>query len=242
MAYLKRSFEPDHVWFADDIFGFRVDWVQAFADAVHATGGSVPFTIQSRADLLSRRMARALKDAHCREVWIGAESGSQRVLDAMNKGTSVEEIMEAREHLRAEDIRVGYFIQLGYLDEQLDDILATRELIETSQPDDIGVSVAYPLPGTQFYDVVKEQLRKKTNWQDSDDLEMMFEGTYSSDFYRAVRNLLHEQVTVQARSRQPGSHEQREAARRELGRRWARLLSREQEYRLGPQPVMRGAI
>ncbi len=143
-------------------------------------------------------MARALSDARCVEVWIGAESGSQRVLDAMNKGTRVEEIREARERLRAEGIRVGYFIQLGYLDEQLDDILATRELIESTQPDDIGVSVAYPLPGTRFHEIVKEQLTRKTNWQESDDLDMMFEGTYSSDFYRAVRDLLHAQVAIQA--------------------------------------------
>ena len=241
MTYLKRTFQPDHIWFADDIFGFRVDWVQAFAEAVHATGGSLPFMIQTRADLVSRRMARALSDASCGEVWIGAESGSQRVLDAMNKGTRVGEIREAREHLRTENIRVGYFIQLGYLDEQLDDILATRELIETSQPDDIGVSVAYPLPGTQFFEIVKEQLQNKTNWQESDDLEMMFEGTYNSDFYRTVRNLLHEQVTLQSVDRQRSSDEQHETARRGLERRWTRLLSREHEYRLRPQEL-RGAI
>ncbi|HET7201780.1 MAG TPA: radical SAM protein [Steroidobacteraceae bacterium] len=241
MTYLKRAFHPDHVWFADDIFGFRVDWVQAFAAAVRETDGSIPFTIQSRADLLGSRMVRALGDARCIEVWIGAESGSQRVLDAMNKGIRVEDIREARERLKAENIRVCYFIQLGYLDEQLDDILATRELIESTQPDDIGVSVAYPLPGTKFYETVKQQLRTKSHWEDSDDLEMMFEGTYSSDFYRAVRNLLHEQVGIAAMHRPQRSHDQREAARRDLQRRWCRLLSREEEYRLGSQ-AMRGVI
>jgi anaerobic magnesium-protoporphyrin IX monomethyl ester cyclase len=229
MTYLKHTYEPDHVWFADDIFGFRVDWVQAFAAAVHSNGGSVPFTIQTRADLVSSRMASALRDAGCVEAWIGAESGSQRVLDAMNKGTRVEEIAQARERLRAENIRVGYFIQLGYLGEQLEDILATRQLIETSQPDDIGVSVSYPLPGTPFYEVVKEQLQNGTNWQQSADLEMMFEGTYDSDFYRAIRNLLHEQVVVQTL---PAHSEERQRA---LERGWARLLSRELEHRLAPQ-------
>ena len=241
MTYLKRTFQPDHIWFADDIFGFRVDWVQAFAAAVVEMDGSIPFTIQTRADLVSFRMARALGDARCMEVWIGAESGSQRVLDAMNKGIRVEQIREARERLKAENIRVGYFIQLGYLDEQLDDILATRELIESTQPEDIGVSVAYPLPGTPFYEAVKEQLRSKTHWHESDDLEMMFEGTYSSDFYRAVRNLLHEQVGIAGMHRSQHSHHQREAAKRDLQRRWGRLLSREQEYRLGSQ-TMRGVI
>jgi anaerobic magnesium-protoporphyrin IX monomethyl ester cyclase len=230
MIHLKRTFHPDHVWFADDIFGFRVDWVTAFANATQAAGGSVPFTIQTRADLVSERMAHALKSAGCREVWIGAESGSQRMLDAMNKGTKVAEILAARARLRSLAVRVGFFIQLGYLDEQLADILATRELLATAQPDDVGVSVAYPLPGTRFYELVKDQLGGKTHWQDSNDLEMMFQGTYHSDFYRAVRDLLHEQVSLETRNAPPHSVTDR-VARLALERRWQALLSRERQYR-----------
>jgi anaerobic magnesium-protoporphyrin IX monomethyl ester cyclase len=113
MAHLKQSFNPDHIWFADDIFGFRVDWVTAFAASIKAAGAKIPFTIQTRADLVSDRMAGALEDAGCREAWIGAESGSQRVLDAMNKGTTVAEIRTARARLKCAGIRVGFFIQLA---------------------------------------------------------------------------------------------------------------------------------
>ena len=127
------------------------------------------------------------------------------------------------------------------LDEQLEDILAPRELVESTQPDDIGVSVAYPLPGTRFHEIVKEQLTKKTNWRESDDLDMMFEGTYSSIFYRAVRDLLHAQVAIHAGNGSCATSEQREAARAALEHRWHRLLSREREYRLDPDE-MRGAI
>src|SRR6185312_2612431 len=97
MTLLKRLFHPDHIWFADDIFGFRVEWVRSFAQAIHASGGSIPLTIQTRADLIGERMAQALASAGCKEVWLGAESGSQRILDAMNKGTTVSEILTARE-------------------------------------------------------------------------------------------------------------------------------------------------
>jgi len=197
MLYLKQQFAPDHIWFADDIFGFRADWVQAFARAVQAAGGPVPFTIQTRADLLSPAMVTALRESGCREVWLGAESGSQRVLDAMNKGVQVAEIHTARARLKAQGIRVGFFIQLGYIGEELEDILATRQLIDTACPDDIGISVSYPLPGTAFYEQVKAQLGAKTHWQDSNDLAMMFQGTYGSEFYRTVRDLLHEQVKLQ---------------------------------------------
>ncbi len=218
MAHLKEAFAPDHIWFADDIFGFRADWIAQFAAAALEAGGGIPFTIQTRADLISERMSIALRDAGCAEAWLGAESGSQRILDAMNKGTTVNEILTARTRLEASGIRVGFFIQLGYLGEELQDILATRKLIEEARPDAIGVSVSYPLPGTRFYDLVKEQLGDKTRWSESDDLAMMFQGTYRSEFYRAVRDLLHQQVEGGGASRQ-------------LPRRWQQLLARESSYR-----------
>jgi anaerobic magnesium-protoporphyrin IX monomethyl ester cyclase len=217
MLHLKRHYRPDHIWFADDIFGFKVDWVREFGAALAAAGGGVPFTIQLRADLVSARMATALREAGCREVWIGAESGSQKILDAMNKGTRVHQNVAARQLLRAEGIRVGFFLQLGYLGETLDDILATRRLVEEARPDDVGVSVAYPLPGTRFYELVKEQLGTKRHWHESNDLEMMFHGTYTSDFYRLVRNLLHDQAN--------------EPESLEVARRWNTLIESEPAYR-----------
>ena len=236
MANLKRDYGPDHIWFADDIFGFRVDWVMQFSETIHAENCAVPFTIQTRADLVSIRMAEALREAGCHEVWIGAESGSQRVLDAMNKGTTVEEILQARARLRAVGVRVGFFIQLGYLDEQMDDILETRALIETARPDDIGVSVSYPLPGTKFYERVKKQLGAKTNWRESNDLAMMFDGTYRSEFYQAIRELLHEQVDVEKlkRPEQNGAYTRVHLV---LKQRWTELVSLERQFRLDPFDV-----
>ena len=217
MLSLKRDYAPDHVWFADDIFGFRVDWVRDFAAALAEGGGGVPFTIQLRADLASPAMAAALRDAGCREVWLGAESGSQRILDAMHKGTRVPEIAQARRALGSVGIRVGFFLMLGYVGEELDDILATRELLDRTRPDDIGVSVAYPLPGTKFYDLVKRELGAKRNWDESNDLEMMFFGTYRSEFYRSVRNLLHDQVA--------------EGPSPSVRRRWDELVRSEAQFR-----------
>jgi len=217
MLHLKRHYRRAHIWFADDIFGFKADWVREFAATLASAGGGVPFTIQMRADLVSARMATALREAGCCEAWIGVESGSQKILDAMNKGTTVSENIAARHILRAEGIRVGFFLQLGYLGEDLDDILATRRLVDEARPDDVGVSVAYPLPGTKFYELVKEQMGEKRHWQESSDLEMMFHGTYTSEFYRAVRNLLHDQVT------HPGAPA--------LAERWNDLIEREEEFR-----------
>jgi anaerobic magnesium-protoporphyrin IX monomethyl ester cyclase len=226
MTRLKHEFRPDHIWFADDIFGFHVDWVTEFAQCLRDSDGSVPFTIQTRADLCSERMAAALAEAGCAEAWIGAESGSQRVLDRMNKGTSVASLITARERLGRQGIRVGFFIQLGYPGEQLEDLLATRELITLARPDDIGVSIAYPLPGTPFYEEVKAQLGTKTHWRDSGDLAMMFRGAYDSGFYRRARDLLHEQVTLQ----QSVAEDYGQAAAT-LDARWKALVACEREHR-----------
>ncbi|HET9472729.1 MAG TPA: radical SAM protein, partial [Steroidobacteraceae bacterium] len=105
LIHLRRHYRPDHIWFADDIFGFKVNWVNEFAAALAAGGGGVPFTIQLRADIVSTRMAEALRLAGCREAWIGAESGSQKILDAMNKGTRVRENIHARRLLGEAGIR-----------------------------------------------------------------------------------------------------------------------------------------
>jgi anaerobic magnesium-protoporphyrin IX monomethyl ester cyclase len=217
MLYLHRHYRPDHIWFADDIFGFKAGWVNEFAAALAEGGGGVPFTIQTRADLMNPRMTEALRAAGCREAWLGAESGSQKILDAMNKGTRVSEIVRARQLLGAAGIRVGFFLQLGYLGEDLDDILATRRLVREARPDDVGVSVSYPLPGTKFYEMVKQQLGDKRHWRESNDLDMMFAGTYTSDFYRLLRNLLHDEVT--------------HAGAPALQERWNELIDREADYR-----------
>ncbi|MGH8220267.1 MAG: B12-binding domain-containing radical SAM protein [Steroidobacteraceae bacterium] len=238
LVHLKRTFAPDHIWFADDIFGFRVDWVREFSAAVCAADAIVPFTIQTRADIVTPRMAETLRAAGCEEAWLGAESGSQRILDAMRKGTEVFHIIAARERLKAQGIRVGFFIQLGYLGEQLPDLLATRKLIDLARPDEVGVSVSYPLPGTAFYEEVKSGLGVKTHWHDSGDLAMMFHGSYTSEFYRAVRELLHAEIDVQSLDA-VGGEQDRGTARADLDRRWEWLIGREREFRNAAWPPVR---
>ena len=141
--------------------------------------------MQSRCDLMTRDTVDALRRAGCAEVWMGAESGSQKVLDAMEKSMRVEQTYAACANLRAHGIRIGLFLQFGYPGETWEDIQSTIRMVRQARPDDIGVSVAYPLPGTKFYDLVGAQLGVKKNWDDSDDLAMMFQGVYHSEFYRA---------------------------------------------------------
>src|SRR5579862_856108 len=194
MLRLKKEFRAQHIWFADDIFALSGQWTRAFADAVDRLGAALPFKMQSRCDLMTRDTVSALRGAGCEEVWMGAESGSQKVLDAMDKGTRVEQIHEARENLKRHGIRVGYFLQFGYPGETWADIEKTIRMVRETRPDDIGVSVSYPLRGTKFYEQVVAGMGEKENWRDSDDLSMMFQGAYSTEFYRELAGALHAEV------------------------------------------------
>ena len=194
MRRLKRDVAPDHVWFADDIFGMTARWIAQFAEEVVRRDALIPFMMQSRVNLIDPGVARALRAAGAAEVWLGVESGSQRILDAMDKGSVVAEVRTATLALKAEGIRVGWFLQLGYPPEDWDDILLTRDLVREERPDDIGVSVAYPLPGTIFHERVAAQLGTRRNWRDTDELAMLFQGTFDTTFYRMVRDALHAEV------------------------------------------------
>lgn len=194
MQRLKREVAPDHLWFTDDILGLDGDWICAFADEVERADALIPFTMQSRVNLMTEKNVSALARGGACEVWLGIESGSQKILDAMDKGTTVEAARSATRLLKAHGIRACWFIQLGYPSENWEDLIATRDLIRDEHPDEIGVSVAYPLPGTVFYERVRAQLGRKRNWRDTGDLAMLFQGTFDTELYRHVRDIMHREV------------------------------------------------
>ena len=193
LRWLKENFAPDHIWFADDIFGLKPGWIERFANEVERLDARTPFKCLLRVDLIKPGVPEALRRAGCEIVWVGAESGSQKILDAMDKGTKVEEIYEAARNLHAVGVKIGFFLQFGYPGEEWDDIQLTLKMVRECKPDDIGMSVSYPLPGTKFYENVRAQLGVKQNWLDSADLAMMYRGTYSTDFYRYLHTVLHKE-------------------------------------------------
>jgi anaerobic magnesium-protoporphyrin IX monomethyl ester cyclase len=200
MLEVKTRFQPDHMWFADDIFALSQQWTHEFTDAVKAASAEIRFKMQSRCDLMTRPTVEDLARAGCEEVWMGVESGAQQVLDAMDKGTRLWQVFDARENLRRHGVRACYFLQFGYPGETWTEIEKTIALVRETAPDDIGVSVSYPLPGTGFHRMVSSQLGPKENWSDSDDLDMMFQGAFTTEFYRALADALHAEVSDGATS------------------------------------------
>lgn len=192
LKLLVNEFRAEHIWFCDDIFGIKNSWIKEFADAVVRENLQFKFKIQSRADLLLEKgTAKYLAMAGCDEVWIGAESGSQKILDAMEKGTSVEQIYMSRMLLKKFNIKSAFFLQFGYPGETKEDIDATLKMVIDLMPDNIGISITYPLPGTKLFENVKQQLKEKSNWTDSDELAMMFTNTYPKEFYKILQRYVH---------------------------------------------------
>lgn len=192
LAWLKERHDFEHVWFCDDIFGLRADWLEAFADGLELRQLKIRYMIQARVDLLARaEIVNPLARSGLDTVWMGVESGSQKVMDAMSKGITVEQVREATRLLKSAGVHVAFFLQFGYLGEEREDINKTIDLVLDLLPDEIGISVSYPLPGTPFYDEVKNQMGAKTNWKDSNDLALMYRGTFSPDFYRRLHRYVH---------------------------------------------------
>ncbi len=194
IEFLRSSYGVRRFWMCDDIFGLKPNWVRDFNFELKKRKLNIRYYIQSRVDLLLKEdMVDLLAESGLEEVWVGAESASQKILDAMDKGTTVDQIYRATHLLKQKNIRVAFFLQFGYLDENPEDILKTIGMVKELMPDNIGISVSYPLPGTKFYEKVKDELRQKTNWKDSDDLAMMFNGSFKTSYYRKLQRFVHKE-------------------------------------------------
>ncbi len=192
IEFLINTFDVKLFWMCDDIFGLKPGWVQEFRNVVKSKNLKFRYKIQSRVDLLLQEdTIAALAESGAETVWVGAESGSQKILDAMDKGTTVNQIYEATRLLKKNKIRPAFFLQFGYLGEEKSDIQETIKMVLELMPEEIGISVSYPLPGTKFFDKVKDQLKQKSNWTDSDELALMYKGTYSPAYYKKLHRYVH---------------------------------------------------
>jgi anaerobic magnesium-protoporphyrin IX monomethyl ester cyclase len=192
ISMLIANYGVQHFWFCDDIFGLKPGWIKKFSELVQEKNLVFKFKIQCRADLLlDTNNIDSLAKAGCDEVWIGAESGSQKVLDAMDKGTTIEQIYQSTQLMKAHSIKPCFFLQFGYLGETKSDINQTIKMLLDLMPHDIGISVSYPLPGTKFYEMVKNDLHEKQNWNDSDELLMMYKSTFSPAYYKQLHRYVH---------------------------------------------------
>jgi len=187
MKALSNYYHPDSIWFADDTFTMDKTWIENFTGKIALSGSVIPFRCFTRADRVTPEMLSKLKTAGCRLIHMGVESGSQQVLDAMNKGQKVETIQKASNYIHDAGIDINYFIMFGYPGEKLNDIRATEALIKAAKPESIGFSIAYPIPGTEFYQSVKDCLVKDidSRWEKTTEgIQQMFTTEFPLVYYR----------------------------------------------------------
>jgi len=191
MRLIREQYHPDQIRIVDDVLGIDRKWVRAWHDAVLAHDAVVPFECLSRADLMDEELASLLKEAGCRRIHIGAESGSQRVLDAMNKGIKVDQIRRVAEICRDLEIESYFYMMVGYPGEEWEDLKLSVKLLREIRPDVFSTTIAYPLPGTEFYEQVRDRLtfggEQMPDWIHTAENRLLFErGRYNTLFYRWV--------------------------------------------------------
>jgi len=191
MRLIKEQYHPDQIRIVDDVMGIDRKWVRAWHDAVLTLDAVIPFECLSRVDLMDEELVRLLGEAGCRRIAFGAESGSQKVLDAMHKGTRVEQIRETAKMCRRHGIETYFYIMLGYPGEEWADIRKTVELLRETRPSMFSSTIAYPLPGTEFYEEVKHRLLDAPDWNYTAENRLLFERGHSTRFYQWVQRWLY---------------------------------------------------
>lgn len=203
LAWLIGRYKPDMLWIADDVFTISYDWLARWAAELEKRKIHIPFECISRADRLNEKVIRTLAEVGCKRLWVGSESGSQRILDSMQRGVRVQAVREAVALCRQHGIETGMFLMWGYEGEELEDIEATIDHLRTSNPDVFLTTVSYPIKGTPYYNKVASRVVQIRPWSRTSDREFEIAGRRPREFYRVADELLRYEVELarlQARS------------------------------------------
>lgn len=204
LAWLVDRYRPDIAWIADDVFTIHHGWLRRYAQELKKRGLKVPFECISRADRLNSEITDILADLGCFRIWIGSESGSQRVLDRMERGVTVEQVQSAVASCKVRGIQTGMFLMWGYEGEEFADIEATIQHVKKTNPDVFFTTIAYPIKGTPYFSEVADRVENPSEWQTSSDREFKIRGRHSRRYYNLADRLLRTEVELE-RMRQSGN-------------------------------------
>jgi radical SAM superfamily enzyme YgiQ (UPF0313 family) len=223
VARLKERYQPDQLWYADDVLTIHPRWFLEYAQGLKQAGLKIPFECISRADRLNEKVIEALAEMGCYRLWIGAESGSQRILEAMQRKTKIEDVQHKTKLLQAKGISVGMFIMLGYQGEEVSDLEATVDHLKKSNPDIFLTTVAYPIKGTRYYQAVENEIVSHLDWSIRTDRDLKVAGRYSKRFYDHATRWMVNEVNL---------HKLRQAGSKDLWRK-SKMFINAQRGRLG---------
>lgn len=204
VAWIQDRYHPDLLWVADDVFTIHHGWLEQYAAEMKRRGLRVPFECITRADRMNERVAALLAELGCFRVWIGSESGSQKILDAMQRGVTVQQVQTAVRQLRQQGIQAGMFLMWGYDGEDLQDIEATCEHVKACRPDVFLTTVSYPIKGTPYFDEVADKLVQIGAWRTATDRDWKIRGRHSRRFYQFADQLLRAEGPAEAAAARQG--------------------------------------
>jgi anaerobic magnesium-protoporphyrin IX monomethyl ester cyclase len=193
MKMLKDQYHPDAIWFVDDVFTISHKWLTAFHEEVVKQNAQIRFECITRAERLNDEILRLLKEAGCFRIWIGAESGSQKIIDLMDRRVDVNHVKKVIQDTNALGIETGTFIMLGYPGETEDDITETIQYLKDANPTQYTITIAYPIKGTSLFNEIEKDITVQPNWETSTDRQIEFKRTYSRKYYDyAVKKVVNE--------------------------------------------------
>ena len=207
LEFLIRQYEPQMAWMADDVFTIHHGWLFQYASELKKRGLKLPFECISRADRLNRQVVETLAEIGCFRVWIGSESGSQRILDAMERGVTVEEVQSGVALCRSAGIQTGMFLMWGYEGEEMSDIEATVEHVKKSDPDIFFTTVAYPIKGTPYFSEVADRVEGLKLWSEGSDRDFRIRNRHSRQYYRFADKLLRSEVELHRLKLKPDANQ-----------------------------------
>jgi len=190
-------YSPEMLWIADDVFTIHHGWLTDYAAEMKRRGIRIPFECITRADRMNEKVAGLLAELSCMRVWIGSESGSQRILDAMERGVTVEQVQKAVVLARQNGIKTGMFLMWGYDGEELSDVEATVDHVKKCRPDVFLTTISYPIKGTPYFKKVSRQLVSIQPWSQSTDRDFAVAGRHSRTFYRHADELLRREMAAE---------------------------------------------
>jgi anaerobic magnesium-protoporphyrin IX monomethyl ester cyclase len=196
VEWLLTEYTPDMVWVSDDVFTINHGWLREYAAEMRTRGIRVPFECISRADRLNEEMLDLLAELGCFRIWIGSESGSQRLLDAMERGVKIEQVQRAVEMSRERGIQSGMFLMWGYEGEEMEDIEATICHVSKAKPDIFFTTVSYPIKGTPYYRQIESKLVQLKPWSQGSDRDIKIKGRHSHQYYAYADRLLRDEVQL----------------------------------------------
>lgn len=183
IEWLQKNYTFDSIWFVDDVFTINPKWMREFAAVIAERKLKIRYEIISRADRLNEEMLSLLSDSGCFRIWIGAESGSQKIIDAMDRRVDVNKVREMIRRTRELGMEAGTFIMLGYPGETEDDINETVNHLIESNPHHFTITLAYPIRGTELFEETRNDFTYVGEWETSNDRDIDFKRTYPRKYY-----------------------------------------------------------